>query len=525
MDTINANVCIVGSGVAGIAVARKLSKTGLNVVLVESGSREDTKLAKDLSKGEHTGTPYWALDFTRNRKFGGCADMWFLQLMDGRHGLRLRPLDPLDFEYRPEVPNSGWPISYEDVAAYHAETDELFQIQGGETWDPPVDSSHFASDATEIRTVNFRFGLGALFWRTYYDELNDSNVRILLESTVLRLNLTDSGRRVDSLRVRKADGDEFGIKADKTVLAGGGIENPRLMLLSSQDLGRPVGSATENVGRYFMEHPHFLSGTITPTDPAWLGNDRRYVKHGFEGATQISKIAPSADLVREHGLLNFCMHLSRSSSTADHKLQRTRVYDAIRVLRSYAVGRSIPEDLGRYARDIVSGTPRLAVEAGRIALGKLRSANRPTHFDLYHMSEQIPNRDSRVVLGKTKDAYGQPRARLEWRLTEDDIERVLKGQRLMKEGLERTGSGQFHLFDYKELPPPGIRGGYHHMGTTRMSKGPESGVVDSNCKVHGMENLFIAGSSVFPTCGYANPTYAIGALSLRLGDHLSSLRT
>ncbi|NND72896.1 MAG: GMC family oxidoreductase [Rhodothermales bacterium] len=516
----NTDVCIVGAGVAGITLARKISSSGVRVTLVESGSTRDTPLAHDLSRGEHVGTPYWSLDYTRTRRFGGCADMWFLELMDGRKGLRLRPLDPVDFEVRRDIPNSGWPVSYRDVQPYYLEAEDLFEVRDGEDWNPASDDTVFADNTSELRTVNFRLSPGNLFSEKYYREITSTNVQLFLESTVLKLKLNDSGSRVDSLLVRRAEGDLFEIRAHKVVLACGGIENPRLMLLSSELGGKPLGTSTENVGRYFMEHPHFLSGTIVPTNTRWLESGSRYRMHSYDGATQISKVAPSPDLVREHGLLNFCMHLSPASNMSGHELQRTRVYDAVRVLRSYAVGRTMPVELSRYLVEIASGIPDLLSELKRRISSPKASNSTPGHFDLYHMSEQIPNPASRVVLGKSRDAFDQPRPRLEWRLTDDDLARVLKGQQLIQAGLSRSGAGLLRPVQYDKLPPPGIRGGYHHMGTTRMSSGPESGVVDKNCKVHGMENLFVAGSSVFPTSGYANPTFTIGALSLRLANHL-----
>lgn len=520
MEAIDTDVCIVGSGVAGIAIARKLSSASIRTVLLESGSRTENPLSRALSKGEHVGTPYWALDFTRTRRFGGCSDMWFLELMDGRKGLRLRPLDRLDFEPRSEIPNSGWPIPYDEVESYFAEAEILFDIGRGEQWDPPKNDSHFGLDTPEIRTINFRFSPGELFSSKYYEELQKGSVQILLESTVLKLNVSDDGGCIESLTVRRPDGSEFIVTARKVVLACGGLENPRLMLLSSETGSRPLGSSTDNIGRYFMEHPHFLSGIVIPANRTFLQADQRYVKHGYDGATQISKIAPSESLVRKHGLLNFCMHLSPSSRSSTNGIHQSKAYDAIRILRSYAVGKTVPVELRRYLIDIISGIPELAAKSVRRVASRIGRNQGPTHFDLYHMSEQIPNRDSRVVLGNSRDFFGQPRARLEWRLTSEDISRVLSGQKLIQAGLERTGEGRFVSANYGKLPPPGIRGGYHHMGTTRMSVGPEKGVVDGDCKVHGMENLFVAGSSVFPTSGYANPTFTIGALSLRLGDHL-----
>jgi len=131
-----------------------------------------------------------------------------------------------------------------------------------------------------------------------------------------------------------------------------------------------------------------------------------------------------------------------------------------------------------------------------------------------------PNPSSRVKLDSTRDRFDKLRLKLDWRLTELDIKTVLRGQQIMDEELRRAKLGHIEVDDYDEIPPPGISGGYHHMGTTRMSTDPNVGVVDATCRIHGIDNVFVAGSSVFPTSGFANPTLTIVALAIRLADHL-----
>ena len=240
----------------------------------------------------------------------------------------------------------------------------------------------------------------------------------------------------------------------------------------------------------------------------------------------MAKIAPSEDLVRKNELVNFCTHLSRSSTTIDHAILRTKAYDAVRFFRSHLVARSRPVEWSQYARDLTIGAPRLAYETARILSSRASSILNPgrnTHFDLHQMTEQLPNRNSRVTLGKTVDALGQRRARLDWQLQQDDIDKFVKGQALMAKEFAQSGVGRLIPYSFDSFPPRGIRGGYHHMGTTRMSLNSKDGVVDSNCRVHGNSNLYIAGSSVFPTSGFANPTFTIAALAIRLGDHLKNV--
>ncbi len=519
----NADLCIIGAGVAGITIAKELIGSGVRVLLVESGSSEPNRFSKAMSFGETSGMPYWSLDTTRSRQVGGTAGLWFLDLLDGRPGLRLRPLDKIDLQAREEIPHSGWPISYDTLSAYNDKTEELFQIAGAEQWDPPNGDGHLCAQSDVIRSVNFRLSPSELFTDVYPQLLREaSNIEILSNTTVKYLRVDDSGKTVTSAVAVTDGGVTTLVKAKRYVIACGGIETPRLLLLSQLQNSSQIGCGMKNVGRYFMEHPHFLSGRVVPSDSSLLTEDTRYQKHASNGVTNLSKIALSEEILQREQLPNFYIHLSRSSNP-DHELEQSYVYDAIRISRSYLRRGRIPPQSRRLLKEIVTGLPLLLQKITKRAGHHLAAeATVPTHFDLYHMSEQVPNPDSRVTLGRTRDLHGQPCARLDWQLTEGDFAGILKGQQIIDRELRKYGVGCLIRDEYSRLPPPGVRGGYHHMGTTRMSDRPDRGVVDSNCKVHGTANLFIAGSSVFTTGGVSNPTFTIAALALRLADHLKS---
>ena len=143
-------------------------------------------------------------------------------------------------------------------------------------------------------------------------------------------------------------------------------------------------------------------------------------------------------------------------------------------------------------------------------------------FELNHMTEQSPNPHSRVTLSDERDIFGRNRVRLDWRLTPLDMRSIIKAQEIIDQELRYAGLGRLEIELRTETPPEHLEGGWHHMGTTRMHRDPKRGVVDEHCRVHEITNLFIAGPSVFPTGGYANPVLTFVALAIRLADYIKA---
>jgi choline dehydrogenase-like flavoprotein len=200
--------------------------------------------------------------------------------------------------------------------------------------------------------------------------------------------------------------------------------------------------------------------------------------------------------------------IAKSSSQGRHYISHLRnlVFDAPR-LSSFTLNWIIQRYL-RYRR-----IPYVALES--------RDGRYPIDFN----GEQIPNPDSRVYLGREQDRFGMRRLIVDWKMTDQDVTSIIKTFHIWQSILEESGIGAL-VFDSEKFPDlvkASVPVGGHHIGTTRMSADPTEGVVDENCKVHGMDNLFIAGGSVFPTTGHANPTLTVVALAMRLGTHLRSL--
>jgi len=206
-------------------------------------------------------------------------------------------------------------------------------------------------------------------------------------------------------------------------------------------------------------------------------------------------------------------------------LRESEAFDVARVVRSTLQGGYLPDQPLSKLKTLITKSGPLWRRLGdtlkkRVGIGP-KGRTSPVAFSLHHFAEQAPNPNSRVRLSTRKtDRYGQPRAHLHWAISGDDVRDILRGLALVKPEVERTGEWRLEIPDYDQLPPAGIRGGFHHMGTTRMHDNPRYGVVNANGQVHGIDNLFVTGASVFPTGGYANPTLLIGAMAMRLSAHL-----
>lgn len=514
---IAADICIIGGGAAAIAMATRLAGGALKVAIFESAGRAPAPATTALAAGETSGIPYFALDDSRVRAFGGSTYRW---------GARSAPLKRIDYERRDWAPMSGWPFSGEELSPYDAAAHDLIGLRRPFAYDgeafaelkidmPPVDRAVFDFAA-------FQFGKTLIFGEAYAPALASApNIEVYLHATVCDVALSPDGARIESARVKTLDGKEFSATARIFVLAGGGIENPRLLL--NWNARFPKGLCNENdlVGRHFMEHPTFTAGTVQAQDwqslcdifsPGLVGG--RFVETG---------LAPSAAFQRDRRILNAVARV-RPVVSAD-------ATQALREIIWNAMHRKIPLNLGWYRNEwLRERIGAIARDPFSIPLNIVRHLQgKPKRFKadgviLEIRTEQAPNPESRVKLADAKDPLGLRRAHLHWAMTPAD-KRTMRVVAEAADGeLRRLGLGSIKFGDW--LADEGLTwsddmvGGHHHMGTTRMSDSPADGVVDRNCKAHSLDNLYIAGSSVFPTAGFVNPTYTILCLALRLADHL-----
>ncbi|UCC15482.1 MAG: GMC family oxidoreductase [Gammaproteobacteria bacterium] len=504
-----ADVCIIGGGPAGITIARELTGTGLSVLLVESGGLEFDKETQNLYRGVNERGDF-SLHKSRFRLFGGTSYVW---------GGWCAPLDEQDFESRPWVPNSGWPISKEDIDPFYRRAQSLFEIDRYryqvEEWDfgsTPV----FSLDPDKLAHRMWQISPPTEFGPVYVDQLRKSeNVRVLLYANVTKVSVDPDGSSISGVTLRDLNGREARVSAAAYVLACGGIETTRLLLTSGQEAPGGLGNTEGLVGRYFMEHPHPDAGGVIFTTAA--EDFRPYYEKEFESRNIVVGLGPSADAQRRLGILNCSVAFHgplyhEPSAGMDSALKLSRALEHWQW----------PDNAGAHIATVLRDLDDVLRESYlRATDGKIRG------FGLIARTEVAPNPDNRITLTSDRDELGMPRVRLDWSVGELERVTVEETVNLVAQEFGRLGVGRVQinqlLLENDDRWSRNLSWFGHHMGTTRMSDSPGQGVVDTNCKVFGTSNLYVASSSVFPTCGYANPTLTIAALAIRLADHLKVL--
>ncbi len=480
------DVCIVGAGAAGITLARALQSRRLTIGVLESGGLEFDARVQALYEGTTTSAtlPRRYLTTSRLRFFGGSTNHW--------NGM-CRPLDPLDFSRRPWVADSGWPITHDDLAPYYRQAADVLQFAplGDDRGDIVSHAASIIPPQGPFVGRQFRMSPPTRFGQVYRDELvTAANVDVMLWASAVRLDANEAGNAVERLHVTSLAGRTVTVAARVFVLATGGVENARLLLASRTVQSTGLGNQSDCVGRYFMEHPECAGIRVMITNHDVFGDLFRE-RHRMLG--------PTADAQQTHEMLNVNIQFIPDSAPPVSESGTTL-------------------DMAEAVKALDAAAPATAEPL-------------PDYLSCYLRAESAPHRDNRVTLDEHDvDALGLPRARLRFAMGDLETRTIAHTVRLLAGELGSRAAGRLQFAHPEEAltvafgEPPwrGLQHGSHHIGTTRMSQTPATGVVTGDCQVHGIENLFIAGSSVFPTAGMANPTYTIVALSLRLADHVAA---
>ncbi len=534
-EVLQADICIIGAGTAGMTLAHTFINHGCEVLLLESGGLKPEKQSQLLSFGENVGHPYFPLDTARPRGLGGSTNRWLLAMGENQFGARMRPLDPIDFEKREEIPYSGWPFGktaldpfYNRAEAFCKIIPHGFQL---EDWIDPETTPPLPLDRDIVDTVIFKFGSREPFLNEYAEDIRKAiNIKLLHHATVLDIEANESIKSIVKVHASSLNDNRFEISAKTYILACGGIETARLLLLSNKQQKTGLGNQNDLVGRFFMEHLHYHSGLFIPSDPKMFRKTALYnMVHSVKGVPILGKLALTEQKLRQENLANYVMELKPVVTPYSRFLEffypaiQTDGVESLRALRNSMLRGKMPDDPGRHLSNILLNLNDVSLTISRNLrkrLIRLFSQKKLNVYHLNHMSEQVPNPDSRVTLGQEKDVFGQNRVSLDWRFSPIDIHSAVRSQEIISEELKKQKLGQLFVTMKNELIPHPVRGGWHHMGTTRMNDNPRQGVVDLNCRVHGLFNLYVAGPSVFPTGGYANPCLTLVALTLRLSEHL-----
>jgi choline dehydrogenase-like flavoprotein len=513
------DICIIGAGAAGITLAREFNGQKFLVCLLESGGLEFDPVTQSLYQGTNTGPFKIELDVERMRYFGGTTNLW---------GGFCRPFDDQDFKVRDWVPNSGWPFGRTELAPYYERAHALCKL-GPFNYD--IDAWNSNDKNCSISLNNGRLVTKLLqliptqpdnllrFGRSYRDDVRSStNITTYLYANVTNILQSINGKEATNVIIQTISGNKWSISARIFILATGAIENARLLLLSNKTEIAGIGNDFDLVGRYFMAHLQLPEVGIFLPSP---GTSMQHFQGTDDGALSVSfrcraktinwggDIVPlltlSGELQQQYKLVNFASYLEVFSTSSSFGLES--FHDLASTTH-----------FGRILADSENGAAIRGKKQGDMNLVQA--------YKLRNVSETVPNSNSRVTLSSEMDQFNCNRVVLNWMLSPIDTDSLQLGYKVIGQELGRFGLGRLKISIPTEFgssisnPSGDFWSQHHHMGTTRMHEDPKKGVVNANCRVHGVSNLFIAGSSVFPTSSSATPTLTIIALAVRLADHI-----
>lgn len=536
VSDIDADLCIIGAGAAGIAIARSFIGTSITVCLIEGGGATGEEQSQALYEGMSIGDLPFDAGTSRMRVFGGSCNLW---------GGGCIPLSSHDLAERHWVPHSGWPIAFDDLKPYYERAREYCQIDAhpftdGAFLTPVAHTPISFDDDTLVNQVFARSPI--LFGKAYRGELEKAaNITVLLHANLLELHASASGASVRHARIGAINGHKGVVRAQHYVLACGGIENARMLLLSNSVLPHGMGNEHDLVGRYFMDHPCGSVGTVITDAPERV--TRPYDRNlGKGSAAAFPEIGLSHAFQRARSILNGRVHPFAVEGAVPQGIRSLRdlraalrpsVQDENAMLeaRLCAALKNAPsndDDMNERSANIAMLALRVGLGSADIVKALLQKLQkRPTvrsnRVELIGYFEQAPNPDSRITLAHERDVLGLPKVCVDWRLTGLDRHTYRTAAALFGTELAKACGGTYQPAAWlnDDNATAEVHTTAHHLGTTRMSEDPRRGVVDSRCRVHGVDNLHVAGSSVFPTGGWAFPTFTVVALALRLADQLS----
>ena len=542
--TIASDIAIVGSGPAGIVLALELAKGGFEVVLIESGRLNFSEAIQDLGRASYRDPQRHApMSECTRRQLGGTSIIW---------GGRCLPYDRVDFDRRDYIPHSDWPIVYEEIADYFQRACDYFFC--GKSAFEIEQISNIAQksivpglpDAEVLTSTLERWSLPTNFGKEYCTDLKQSQrIKLVYGLTCTEILTNDGGNRVTSLHAKTLGGKTIAVKCQKYVLAGGGLNTTRLLMTSDRQHPGGIGNHSGLLGRFYMGH---LSGDIavahftTPPQDTVFGFDRDadniYLRRRFSFTREFLHEQQLSNTVAWLGTPKFGDPAHRngilSAAYLALNMPILKNYLTSKTIRTAAIGTVCQRIERAHLRNVfadfqqtMSFLPRFGYER-YIAKRKIPALfvySAANEYPLHYHSEQIPNPNSTVSLSDERDRLGMLRLKIDLQFVQADIDSVVRAHQHWDRHLRKNNCG--YLKYLTDDPAASVweqaGDGFHQIGTTRMSADPSRGVVSTDSQVHGIDNLFVASSSVFVTSGQANSTLTIVAFALRLADHLHKI--
>lgn len=506
------DLCIIGAGAAGITIARECAETSFSVCLLEAGGLGYEERTQALYAGETVGHEYRPPDVSRLRMFGGTTNHW---------AGNCAPLDSIDFERRPWVPYSGWPFGRDELNPYYRRAQSYCQLGAlrydAGYWQARVPGKPLPLDPGRIVTRITQLSPPTRFGDVYMQDLEAAaNVSVYLHANVTELETTTSGERVTAVRAAVLDGPRFALRAKVFVLATGGIENARILQLSNTVHKGGLGNSNGLVGRFFMDHPLVEGAVLHPTAKR---DYRIYSPQEAESTSVVGFLQLADTVLREQELRNVRLPLLPVS-----RYYLSEGVASFHRLRLAIEQGNVPDDFWQHVWDVVTDIDMVLEGFARSSFDTqlFESAADFGGYVFDTMLEPEPDPENRVTLDDAVDALGLQRVRLHWRLGKGERNNLAEVYRVVGSAIGAAGVGRVRLNEHEgdRVFEDLLSFGDHHMGTTRMHADPKHGVVDPELRVHDTTNLYVAGSSVFPTAGHVPPTLTIVALAIRLADHL-----
>jgi choline dehydrogenase-like flavoprotein len=527
----NVDICLVGTGPVGIALALELERRGRDVLVLESG--DDDVKPSEASRAEIVDPlRHVSMDLAVCRALGGTSWTW---------GGRCVPYDAVDWMQRDFVVEARWPIGPEELDRWNQRAAQILNC--GDRFDIPYPSK--LTDGLKLESVE-RWSRRSQLMLDYREHiLSSERIRLSINATVIGMNFSTDGMRVESLDVSTPLGPRQ-VRARRFVLAMGGVETTRFLLNVQQKCPVHFGGIDGPLGRYYMGH---ISGKITdivfdrPRDMEELD----FKLDASAGAFYRRRFMLSAETQLRHRVLNTAFWPDNPAFYDPN--HRSGVLSAVFLALAFPpTGRKLlpegirlahtgprPYPLGSHMRNAVLGAPRATADFYKILRDRfLRKPRKPGFlvtnsggcYALHYHAEQVPNPNSRITLSGERDSFGVARARVDLRYCDQDIESVIDSHRLLDQALRANGIGRLRFMYPEEQLQDRVYSqaadGYHQAGSTRMGIDPRTSVVDSDLRVHGIANLFVASSSVFPSSGQANSTFLAVTFALRLAEHLDA---
>jgi len=540
---LEADICIIGSGPAGISIALELLKTNKKIIMLSGGGYHETIASQDLHKGiVDSQCSHEPLEENRRRVFGGASTAW---------GGRCIPMDPIDFKKRSWILYSGWPITFDELEPFYNKASNYLK-SGIFDYDAPIGFNNLNPDEIIdgidnediISSKLERWSTPVNFAKDYTSLLEKSEfIQVILDAHLLSFE-TEDGKSINSVKVRIGNSN-FSIRSSTFILACGGIENPRL-LLASKNQFHPTGLGNKNdlVGRFYMSH---FFGTYATLEP----KDRESIIYDFEkdnmGVYFRRRWWITEEAQNKNEIGNAIFFLHKANDQSGHRDVLFSIVFITKFFISLISLKSIHSIKNKWikSKDDIFIHLKTVLKEGwvelpailKIAIKRFQKRRLPfvlpnvnsEKLGLYFQTEHMPNPNSRISLDDNSvDALGIPRVNVHIEFNELDKKTIISAHNVFMEryAVANVGSWSYTesgLNKFIDEKINAFNSAAHHLGTTRMSDDPTSGVVDRNCLVHGMTNLYVAGSSIFPTGGHVNPTLTIVALAIRLAQHLNQV--